>query len=170
MGVRSLVIFIRPIFATFIYLIVCSIAVVNSGTALANDQRVLLSFTEAGHEVKNIWYTGASKARIKEPLLTPTQTKRFDPASEAYPESGNALVIWLDSQGLEMSRTIEPDPRLSHAPSHILGTSQSILGGREGAWLITGPAESVSVYIILPGDLSAGLGPERWELAFTGND
>jgi len=169
MAIKRLMIYMRYTRYLLTMLAVCIVAAIGTSSVLADEQRVLIRFDDSGHQVKNVWQTGANTGKIKEPLARSSQTMPFDAAALSYPEPGSALVVWLDSQHVELLRSFEPDPRLSHAPSHINGAGQSRIGGREGAWLITGPVLAVSVYIMLPADLSVGLGPERWELALAGN-
>ena len=87
------------------------------------------------------------------------------PALQKELVPGFVIVLWLDDQGLQQASTKVPDPRLSHGPSHVDGLSKSRHGERSGAWLVTGPSEATQLLVLLPEDLSLGLGYEMWEVS-----
>ena len=135
----------------------------------AGEQRVLLSFDGSGHQIRQIIRTsGVSEIR---PESEPDGSSKVVPdllALRRDMRSGSATLLWLDNAGLQMAVVYEPDPRLSHAPSHIDGTGESRLGENAGAWLVTGPEGATQLLVLLAEVQSLGLGVETWDLSLAG--
>ena len=132
----------------------------------AAEQRVLLSFDNAGHRVEKILHTDNRQVLAETP--DPQEDNAVVPDLPALQNeliAGFVIVLWLDDQGLQQASTKVPDPRLSHGPSHVDGLSKSRHGERSGAWLVTGPSEATQLLVLLPEDLSLGLGFEMWEVS-----
>ena len=136
-----------------------------SATAQASEQRVLLSFDNAGHHVRQVVRTDRSTS-----IIDKTQAPVADlvlpdiSALGAELERGMARLVWLDGQGYLSAVTQEPDPRVAHSPNHITGAVGSRIGERKGAWLVTGPDDAHSLVILMPGDERIGLAFEQWEV------
>ena len=137
------------------------------GGALAStyDLRVLLRFDDAGHHVEKIVRTKQDN--------TFTATSRQSNSARVFPDfdalreavrPGVASLIWLDDQGYVISVTTAPDPRVSHSPAHIAGVNESRLASESGAWLVSGPEETVKLLIMLPINVSPALAAEQWEV------
>lgn len=143
----------------------CLCLVFSAGNTFADDQRVLLSFDNAGHKVQQIVRPlsramqveklGKSEPRIEVPDVNVLISKL---------QPGFATLVWMDAEGFQHSTSTAPDPRVSHAPAHITGVDESRVGERDGAWLITGPLVASSVLILLPADPSVGLAFEQWDV------
>lgn len=135
-------------------------------SAQAVEQRVLLSFDNAGHRVEKILHTDNRQVLTDTPVPQEFIAVAPDlPALQKELVPGFVIVLWLDDQGLQQASTKVPDPRLSHGPSHVDGLSKSRHGERSGAWLVTGPSEATQLLVLLPEDLSLGLGYEMWEVS-----
>jgi len=141
---------------------------------LAADQRVLLSFDNAGHQVRQVVrptvYQGSFLAE-KNAEKNSHEPKTHKPdvdllASQQLP--GTALLLWLDDEGYLHARTDESDPRVSHAPAHINSSAGSRQGNLSGAWLVTGPASATSLKIFLASDPALGLAAEQWHISLVG--
>ena len=135
----------------------------------AGEQRVLLSFDGSGHQVRQIVHTDSTPAKV--PGLETSTSYAVVPDLQALRremKAGSATLLWLDDAGSQMALVYEPDPRLSHAPSHIDGTSESRFGEQAGAWLVTGPAGATQLLLLLAEDQSLGLGFESWNLSLAG--
>ena len=136
----------------------------------ADEQRVLLSFDGSGHQVRQIVYTNSAMETVPE-LETSTSSAVVPdlPALRRDMKPGSATLLWLDDAGLQMALIYEPDPRLSHAPSHIDGSSESRFGEQTGAWLVTGPADATQLLVLMAENQALGLGFETWNLSLAGH-
>ncbi len=138
--------------------------------AAEGQQRVLLSFDDAGHQVRKIVRIEAKNTLQVRPSEPDTQV--LDTlAEESYLDTlisqlkpGNATLVWLDESGRWYANTSEPDPRVAHAPSHINGRSQGRVGDVVSAWLVTGPESARFLTILLPEDASLALAFEQWNI------
>lgn len=144
---------------------ICLSLICAAGNAFAVEQRILLSFDNAGHKVEQI-VRPQSRAKIGQALGKPTTGTAVPDINTliAGLQSGFATLVWVDSEGSLQSISTEPDPRVSHAPAHISGVDESRVGERDGAWLITGPQHASSVMILLPADKTVGLAFEQWDV------
>ena len=136
---------------------------------LADEQRVLLSFDGSGHQVRQIVHTNSASGIVPGSETSTSRAVVPDlPALRRDMKPGSATLLWLDDAGLQMALVYEPDPRLSRAPSHIDGTSESRFGEQAGAWLVTGPAGATQLLVLLAEDQVLGLGFETWNLSLAG--
>lgn len=133
---------------------------------IADDQRILLSFDNSGHQVRQIVRSPPRTLRESsaDGVSTVVRGLRDIQVLIAELQPGVAVLLWADDDGHIHARTEEPDPRISHAPAHIDGSSKSRSGNTSGAWLIGGPEEATSVTILLPSDPSLGLAFEQWDV------
>lgn len=148
-----------------------AVFLVSAGAlAEASELRVLLAFDNAGHQVRQIVRNEHGTSIIDKPPA-PAENLVFPDISALGSglERGFARLVWLDEQGYVSAVTQEPDPRVSHAPTHISGADGSRVGERKGAWLVTGPNDARSLVILMPGDERVGLAFEQWEVLL-GND
>lgn len=133
----------------------------------AQEQRVLLSFDNAGHQVSKIVRPDMDQSSLREEKIRPKENHQrpdFDLlASQLRP--GFALLVWLDDEGYAHARTQEPDPRISHAPAHISGVHGSRLGTASGAWLVSGPVSATGVRIFLASNPALDLAAEQWQVS-----
>ena len=144
---------------------VCLMSAIASAMAQADELRVLLSFDNAGHQVRQIIRNDRSTSIISKPQAAVAELMLPDiSVLGAELERGMARLIWLDDQGYVAAVTQEPDPRVSHSPTHITGANGSRIGEREGAWLVTGPVDALSLVILMPGDDRVGLAFEQWDV------
>lgn len=141
-----------------------------SAWAQANELRVLLAFDNAGHHVRQVVRINHGTSIFNAPQASVADRVLPDIAVlGAQLERGLARLVWLDEQGFVSAVTQEPDPRISHAPTHITGDYGSRVGERKGAWLVTGPDDARSLVILMPGDERVGMAFEQWEV-FLGRD
>lgn len=139
---------------------------ITSVTA-AGEQRVLLSFDNAGHHVRHVVKlkrTTTTNPLTKNPLVLNLERPDINALMRQL-QPGVALLVWTDNEGYAHLHTREPDPRISHAPAHINRAGASRLGQAAGAWLITGPDVATMVTILLPSDPSLGLASEQWAVS-----
>lgn len=139
-------------------------------SAQANELRVLLAFDNAGHHLRQIVRNnhGTSIFDVPQASLADGILPDIE-ALGAELERGLARLVWLDEQGFVSAVTQEPDPRISHAPTHITGDDGSRVGERKGAWLVTGPDNAQSLVILMPDDDRMGLAFEQWEVFLNSN-
>ncbi|MFK7860888.1 MAG: hypothetical protein AB8B64_18870 [Granulosicoccus sp.] len=135
----------------------------------ADEQRVLLSFDNAGHRVSQIVRPHSEKslrqnvtASLARPLMQPDMDKLISLLAP-----GIAMLVWIDDEGNFHAGTNEPDPRISHAPNHIDGADGTKQGNISGAWLVSGPVAATRVTILLPSNPSLGLAYEQWQVSLT---
>ncbi len=131
-----------------------------------SEQRVLLSFDEAGHHVRQIVRTDGALMTLRSDEATSRSIPSEKPGLQsliAQLEPGTARLIWRDESGQMVSNTEEPDPRISRAPAHIVGEGR--VGSKaDGAWLVTGPGSGKMLTILLPADPSVALSFEQWDV------
>ncbi len=140
-------------------------------SAQASELRVLLAFDNAGHHVRQIVSNNQGTSIFDEPQASLADDGILPDieALGAELERGLARLVWLDEQGFVSAVTQEPDPRISHAPTHITGDDGSRVSERKGAWLVTGPDNAQSLVILMPGDERVGLAFEQWEVLLDRN-
>jgi len=136
----------------------------------AAEVRVLLSFDNSGHRVEQIMqFDSATHALSQRPVnAVPEQNQTLESAILSL-QPRMATLIWLDAQGRWRAQTTEPDPRVAHSPAHIDGTDSGLVGEVAGAWLVSGPDSASSLTILLPADVTLGLGFEQWTLSLSGS-
>lgn len=150
----------------------CAAAVSAEG-----QQRVLLSFDNAGHHVSQIVRVGVNNKTLSvssSTRLTARSVERGAVANAldletliAQLEPSVATLMWLDENGSTIRNTTEPDPRISHAPTHVSAYGEGRVGESEGAWLVTGPGSGKFLTILLPADTSLALAFEQWTVDLT---
>lgn len=132
-----------------------------SGHTLA-EQRVLLSFDHAGHELRKLVQTdNATYKRFKS-----TITSQVADIESMYQDltPGVVTLVWTDADGYLERKTTAPDPRISRAPAHIDGLDKSLQTVTQGAWLVTGPQSASRLIILMAAHESLNLPFERWEV------
>ena len=144
---------------------------IASSMAQASELRVLLSFDNAGHEVRQIIRNDRGTSIFDKEVAAATAQSILPDinALGAELDQGMARLVWLNDQGYISAVTQEPDPRVSHSPTHITGADGSRIGERKGAWLVTGPEDAISLVILMPGDDKVGLAFEQWEVRLDGD-
>ncbi len=149
-----------PISWAFLAVFSCSLF---ASDGQASEQRVLLSFDNSGHHVRNIIRSEAQSLQ-PEPTLISAPEGIYLQAVLADLEPGQASLLWLDDQGDWYPSTQVPDPRVSHAPGHINGAENTLVSDVSGAWLVSGPSKASRLIILLPRNTALGLGFEQWEV------
>lgn len=137
--------------------------------AFASDKprgeiRVLLSFDNSGHQVRNIIRSKLAPSLLPQPALINTPEGEYLEEQLAALQPGRATLLWLDKQGNWYPSTNEPDPRVAHSPAHITGAENTRVGESSGAWLVSGPGSASRLIILLPRNTSLGLGFEQWNV------
>lgn len=160
------------------------------------DVRVLFRFDAAGHHVHRVVSVRAQQNfKADDAPLTGSGTRRAITESPAplsaiasgrsadhqqgsqvrqlnakHLRAGYADLVWFDENGLQISQTNVPDPRITHSPLHIDGADASRTALESGAWLATGPDSARSLTIKLPADTLLGLGSELWNVSLPASD
>lgn len=139
-----------------------AVLVLAVSNPLFAEQRVLLSFDHAGHELKQVVRTdnlsyGRSKAETAQETVD----------IESFYQSltpGVVMLFWTDADGHLQATTTAPDPRISRGPSHIEGIDKSLQTVSQGAWLVSGPQTANRLIILMAAYEILDLPFERWEV------
>ncbi len=150
-------------------LIFWAVIAFSSYSTFANDgqpseQRVLLSFDNSGHHVRQIIHSEAQVLQAEPTPLLETELNYLQ-AAVADLVPGQAMLLWQDDEGGWYPRSQVPDPRVSHAPAHIFGAENSQVGDVSGAWLVSGSGRASRLIILLPRNTALGLAFEQWDVA-----
>ncbi|NND90522.1 MAG: hypothetical protein HKN42_06630 [Granulosicoccus sp.] len=127
---------------------------VLSTSAVQADLRVLFRFDETGVQVHKVISTTRDRAR--------TDSLRTEVPDDI--PAAMATLIWRDENGAIAHISIVPDPRVSHSPEHMYGTSPSQVGLSGGAWVADAPDNAYSVVIELQERVDLALSAETWTL------
>lgn len=143
-------------------------------TAAWADLRVLFRFDASGHHVHSLT-NAPQRELLRKPAFKNDKTTSRQinsthslsiseriAAAVAQLRPATATLLWFDANGVWLSNSETPDPRLAHSPAHIDGVNESFVSLDHGAWLASGPNDAASVTILFPSHVALVLGFEQW--------
>lgn len=128
-------------------------ATLYSGIAAA-DLRVLVTFDTMDHRVQKVVQLEAENQATAAIAASRNQVEE---------KHGNVVVQWFSVDGVVLLDTTMEDPRVMHAPLTGSEPNPTKVVLPDGAYLLTGPAESAMLEVRLPANNVLGLAAQIWQ-------
>jgi len=138
------------------------ILLLSSSVSLA-EVRVIVEYDNAEHRILRLIDLPTRRSVPISDHLAGKPKAGLNPRNVAVMAS-KVKLLWYGADGEVLSTDFMHDPRLTHVPLSDSDQSPTVVGLDTGAFMVTGPTESVVLEIHMPQNSTLGLDRQFWRM------
>lgn len=124
------------------------------------EVRVIVEYDSVGHRLLHVVELPSSRPAPISAHLDGQAKAAITPKDAV----SKVKLLWFNTDGMLITTALMDDPRITHAPLSGVDQAPSVVSLASGAFVVSGPSESVVLEVHMPANVTLGLDQQFWRM------